>query len=133
MRPGGAGVPVGATSPRMSLTSTPVLLKSLRGSAVPVRRYLWRRLSNKSASPASIAALHADAVGRGDLFYTDPDTGLMVMTELASLKRGRCCGKACRHCAYQHSSVCGEAPEPITTPELEEKRSAGLILEKPAL
>ena len=74
--------------------------------------------------------LHADAVRQEKLFYSDPETNLMVMTELASLRRGRCCGKACRHCAYQHSSVLSDSPAPITTPGLEEQRAAGLVVEK---
>lgn len=43
---------------------------------------------------------HATAVAAGRDFYTDPDTGLMVMTELYLKKRGYCCGNICRHCPY---------------------------------
>jgi hypothetical protein len=50
-------------------------------------------------SPAAEAA-HATAVAAGRDFYTDPDTGLMVMTELYLKKRGYCCGNICRHCPY---------------------------------
>jgi hypothetical protein len=79
----------------------------------------------------TIATLHAAAVRQEQFFYSDPETNLMVMTELASLKRGRCCGNSCRHCAYRHSSVLGDAPAPITTPELEAQRAAGLVVEMP--
>lgn len=32
--------------------------------------------------------------------YTDPDTGLYVLTAQYHLSRGRCCGSGCRHCPY---------------------------------
>ncbi|XP_059147871.1 uncharacterized protein C1orf53-like [Physella acuta] len=37
--------------------------------------------------------------------YTDPQTGYRVMTRLAHLRRGHCCGSACRHCPYNHEKV----------------------------
>lgn len=37
-------------------------------------------------------------------FYYDTD-GLMVMTEAYHLKRGSCCGSACRHCPYDYINV----------------------------
>jgi hypothetical protein len=43
---------------------------------------------------------HNIAVSAGRDFYTDPDTGLMVMTALYLLNRGYCCGNICRHCPY---------------------------------
>ncbi|KAK7502588.1 hypothetical protein BaRGS_00006163 [Batillaria attramentaria] len=36
----------------------------------------------------------------GEEFYTDPSTGYQVMSRLAHLQRGDCCGNACRHCPY---------------------------------
>lgn len=36
------------------------------------------------------------------------ENGLMVMTETYHLKRGFCCGQACRHCPYKHMNVPGE-------------------------
>ena len=35
---------------------------------------------------------HVNALSRGDMVYLDSDTGYRVLTELAHLKRGRCCG-----------------------------------------
>jgi iron complex transport system substrate-binding protein len=49
--------------------------------------------------------LHQDACARGDKFYTDPTSGLLVMTELVHRDRGRCCGSGCRHCLYAHDNV----------------------------
>lgn len=45
------------------------------------------------------------ALNRGDKFYEDPETGLMVMTEHAHRSRGKCCGSGCRHCPFAHESV----------------------------
>lgn len=53
----------------------------------------------------SWSATHAAAVARGDNFYEDPETKLMVMTELVHRSRGSCCGKACRHCPFMHERV----------------------------
>lgn len=33
------------------------------------------------------------------------ENGLMVLTELYHLARGRCCGNACRHCPFDHVNV----------------------------
>lgn len=63
--------------------------------------------SHAQLSPAWEAA-HSAAVDRGEMFYEDPDTGLMVMTELVHRKRGRCCGSGCRHCPFAHESVPAE-------------------------
>ena len=50
--------------------------------------------------PDPASPLHDAAVTRGERFYVDPATGLWVMTRLAHLDRGTCCGNACRHCPY---------------------------------
>ncbi len=52
-------------------------------------------------SPA-VELAHQTAVDRGQDFYTDPETGLMVMTSLYLLKRGNCCANICRHCPFGH-------------------------------
>jgi len=49
--------------------------------------------------------LHALACEAGQEFYTDPDTGFRVMTRVAHLKRGSCCGGRCRHCPFNHEGV----------------------------
>ncbi len=43
---------------------------------------------------------HRAAVTEGRSTYTDPDSGLMVLTAQFHLDRGRCCGSGCRHCPY---------------------------------
>ncbi|KAG8556052.1 hypothetical protein GDO81_017910 [Engystomops pustulosus] len=37
--------------------------------------------------------------------YTDPQTGYFVFTRLAHLRRGKCCGSACRHCPFGQENV----------------------------
>ncbi len=52
-------------------------------------------------------ALHEAACERGETTYRDPATGYAVFTRIAHLKRGKCCGSACRHCPYNHEAVPG--------------------------
>lgn len=61
----------------------------------------FRRVArhNEVVTPAALAA-HDHAVAGGRDFYTDPDTGLLVMTRLYLQRRGYCCGNVCRHCPY---------------------------------
>lgn len=49
---------------------------------------------------SEIVAAHAAALDRGDLAYTDPVSGLFVMTAAYLADRGSCCDKGCRHCPY---------------------------------
>lgn len=39
----------------------------------------------------------------GDFYYND--NGLIVFTEQYHLRRGYCCGSACKHCPYDHLAV----------------------------
>jgi len=43
---------------------------------------------------------HREAVQRGDDYYMDPVTGLLVMTEKYLRDRGECCDSRCRHCPF---------------------------------
>ena len=52
-------------------------------------------------------AHHEAACARGESTYRDPVTGYTVFTRVAHLKRGKCCGSACRHCPYNHEAVPG--------------------------
>jgi hypothetical protein len=38
-----------------------------------------------------------------DFYYNEQ--GFIVLTELYHLNRGYCCGKGCRHCAYDYENV----------------------------
>ncbi|XP_040490535.1 uncharacterized protein C1orf53 homolog [Ursus americanus] len=58
-----------------------------------------------TAAERRIADLHAAACAAGQLNYVDPATGYTVLTRLAHLQRGKCCGSACRHCPYGQVNV----------------------------
>jgi cob(I)alamin adenosyltransferase len=47
-----------------------------------------------------IEEAHSKACNENNMFYTDPSTEFSVLTEIAHLKRGKCCGNMCRHCPY---------------------------------
>jgi hypothetical protein len=49
---------------------------------------------------AEILAAHRDALVREEPGYTDPATGLFVLTAATLAARGVCCEQACRHCPY---------------------------------
>jgi hypothetical protein len=58
------------------------------------------RLSPTAPDYAQIVGAHADALDRGDNSYTDPRSGLMVLTAAYLARQGFCCGSGCRHCPY---------------------------------
>ncbi len=60
-------------------------------------------------------ALHEAACNRGETTYCDPETGYTVFTQVAHLKRGKCCGSACRHCPYGHAAVPAAKTDPRRT------------------
>jgi hypothetical protein len=47
-----------------------------------------------------VLALHAAALEAGDVGYTDPDSGLFVLTAGYLRDRRYCCERGCRHCPY---------------------------------
>lgn len=44
--------------------------------------------------------LHQQACEAREFGYTDPDSGLFVMTSFYLRERGYCCGSGCRHCPF---------------------------------
>lgn len=48
---------------------------------------------------------HFAACARGDDGYVEPASALFVFTALSHLRRGACCGKACRHCPFGWEKV----------------------------
>lgn len=82
-----------------------------RGGSEPRRRDrpegAARRPAREELTPTDrrIADLHAAACAAGQLSYVDPATGYMVLTRVAHLQRGKCCGSACRHCPYGQVNV----------------------------
>lgn len=58
-----------------------------------------------SSSIVDIEEIHRQAILDKQSTYIDPSTGFTVFTELAHLKRGKCCGNQCRHCPFGWSNV----------------------------
>ncbi|XP_036611416.1 uncharacterized protein C1orf53 homolog [Trichosurus vulpecula] len=58
-----------------------------------------------TAAELQIAQLHEAACATGQLNYVDPTTGYLVLTKVAHLQRGDCCGSACRHCPYGQINI----------------------------
>jgi Family of unknown function (DUF5522) len=65
------------------------------------------RLSPTHPRRSEILAKHAIALAAGEAFYTDPDTGLSVLTAGYLAARGTCCGRGCRHCPYLDGKLTG--------------------------
>jgi hypothetical protein len=57
------------------------------------------RLGPEHPRYAQLVALHSAALEAGDAFYTDPTSGLWVMTA-AKLWERPCCNNGCRHCPW---------------------------------
>jgi hypothetical protein len=58
------------------------------------------RLPPEHPRRAEILARHGQAVATGQAGYSDPDTGLFVLTARFLADRGTCCERGCRHCPY---------------------------------
>lgn len=50
--------------------------------------------------PEKTIRIHDAACRRHDAGYTDPASGLFVLTARYLRERGYCCGTGCRHCPY---------------------------------
>ncbi|GFO35469.1 chromosome 1 open reading frame 53 [Plakobranchus ocellatus] len=62
-------------------------------------------IEDLGAEEKVIHSKHLKALQEGKELYKDPTTGYDVLTRLAHLRRGECCGNACRHCPYGHQKV----------------------------
>jgi hypothetical protein len=58
------------------------------------------RLSPAHPDYVDIVAAHGRALVAGSDSYTDPATGLMVLTAAYLARRGTCCDSGCRHCSF---------------------------------
>lgn len=58
------------------------------------------RLSPADPLYDEIVARHAAALATGLAGYSDPASGLFVLTAGFLADRGTCCDKGCRHCPY---------------------------------
>jgi hypothetical protein len=63
------------------------------------------RLPPQSPHHDKIIAAHEQALVAGQAGYTDPATGLFVMTAAHLWERGSCCDAGCRHCPYVSRTV----------------------------
>jgi Family of unknown function (DUF5522) len=61
----------------------------------------------KRSSMTKIEELHQKACDLEQDTYIDPESGYMVLTSKAHLKRGVCCGNVCRHCPFNYQNVPG--------------------------
>lgn len=59
-----------------------------------------RRLAPDHPGRERILAAHGAALRAGEPGYTDPATGLFVLTAGQLAARGTCCDQGCRHCPY---------------------------------
>ncbi|MCO4761170.1 MAG: hypothetical protein KC502_06675 [Myxococcales bacterium] len=63
------------------------------------------------------ARRHEEAVRDRKPGYVDPETGFRVTSVIGHLKRGYCCGEACRHCPFEWASVpFSDMPKDRTAP-----------------
>lgn len=58
------------------------------------------RLPDTHPARAAVLAAHDAALASGEPGYTDPVSGLFVLTAAYLAERGTCCDSGCRHCPY---------------------------------
>jgi hypothetical protein len=59
------------------------------------------RLSPQHPRRSEIMSRHGEAVVAGKPTYSDPSSGLSVMTAKFLADRGYCCTSGCRHCPFE--------------------------------
>ena len=103
--PDGCRVPPAAPCPHGLASWWPVLRtrdRPDRPDPVPPERLVpaGDRLDPCRPDYVAILDAHHGALSRGDGGYTDPGTGLFVLTARTLWDRRSCCGQGCRHCPY---------------------------------
>ncbi len=58
------------------------------------------RLALDNPDRDAILAAHGRALAAAEPGYTDPGTGMFVLTARYLADRATCCGRGCRHCPY---------------------------------
>jgi hypothetical protein len=71
-----------------------------RAARRPLNEPHSARLAPTDPDRDCILAAHAQAMASDEPGYTDPKTGLFVLTAAYLLERGECCETGCRHCPY---------------------------------
>ncbi|CAI2343111.1 unnamed protein product [Caenorhabditis sp. 36 PRJEB53466] len=79
-------------------------------AAVNKAKVPWVNYDGLTSEERSIHMAHMRAINDRKLTYLDPKTGYTVFTISHHLKRGKCCGSGCRHCAYELSKHRSRAP-----------------------
>lgn len=81
-----------------------------------VRQLVFGSLLVESVCETSVVnswdSVHAGALADGKDWYVDPDTRLLVLTEVSLLARGHCCSSGCRYCPYPLAATESDGPEP---------------------
>ncbi|EFP07543.1 hypothetical protein CRE_26146 [Caenorhabditis remanei] len=70
-------------------------------AAVNKAKVPWVNYDGLTSEERTIHMAHMRAINDRKLTYLDPKTGYTVFTISHHLKRGKCCGSGCRHCAYE--------------------------------
>ncbi|XP_019615850.1 PREDICTED: uncharacterized protein LOC109463463 [Branchiostoma belcheri] len=87
-------------------TTTTTTTTATRDNVVIHGDVIYGKLSQKQLR---IHFVHQKACEGGQDTYVDPETGYTVFTRLSHLRRGTCCGSACRHCPYGQVRVTNKA------------------------
>lgn len=66
----------------------------------PLTQPARSRLPSGHPGRADVLAAHAAALKAGESGYSDPLSGLFVLTAAFLAARGYCCQRGCRHCPY---------------------------------
>lgn len=69
-------------------------------SSRPLTTPATSRLALDAPHRGEILAAHEAALARDAAGYTDPASGLFVLTAAWLANRGTCCENGCRHCPY---------------------------------
>lgn len=69
-------------------------------AARPLTQPARSRLPEDHPGRAGVLAAHAAALEAGESMYSDPASGLFVLTAAFLADRGYCCERGCRHCPY---------------------------------
>lgn len=70
-------------------------------AAVNKAKVPWVDYDGLTSEERTIHMAHMKAINDRKLTYIDPKTGYTVFTISHHLKREKCCGSGCRHCAYE--------------------------------
>lgn len=95
-----SSLPTAGSATRVAVnTQASVVVSSLSRAELPPAP------TARAAVVQAIEDLHARTCAEGGDGYMDPTTGFFVFSALSHLRRGKCCGSACRHCPFDWQKV----------------------------